>query len=129
MQDQPSATELLGAVISFIRERAMPELEGHTAFHARVAANALDIVKRQLEVAPEANTQEHERLVALLGQDGDLEELNRLLCDKIASGDMGLETPGLADHLWATTLTKLAIDQPNYSGYRRGLEEWQAAGK
>jgi hypothetical protein len=29
----------------------------------------------------------------------------------------------LREHLWETTLTKLAIDQPKYSGYRRALEE------
>ena len=32
-------------------------------------------------------------------------------------------TPDLAAHLWATTLDKLAIDQPSYAGYRRALEK------
>ena len=32
----------------------MPSLEGRNAFHARVAANALAIVARQLELGPEA---------------------------------------------------------------------------
>ncbi len=36
---------------------------------------------------------------------------------------MDLETPGLADHLWETTLAKLAVDQPNYWGYRAALAE------
>lgn len=123
MQDQPSAIDLIGVVAEFIRNHAMPQLQGHAAFHARVAANALDIVKRELEIAPAANAGEHERLRALLGRDGTLDELNRDLCARIEKGEIGLDTPGLADHLWTVTMTKLAIDQPNYSGYVRALEE------
>lgn len=123
MQDQPSAIDLVDIVADFIRNHAMPQLQGHAAFHARVAANALDIVKRELQVAPVANAEEHERLKALLGRDGTLEELNRELCARIEAGGLTLATPGLADHLWEITLTKLAIDQPNYSGYARALEE------
>jgi hypothetical protein len=54
----------------------------------------------------------------LLGEQGDLETLNRRLCARIAAGEIGLSTPGLVDHLWQTTLDKLAIDQPNYAAYR-----------
>lgn len=123
MQDQPTASELVEAVADFIRNHAMPQLQGHAAFHARVAANALDIVKRELDVAPTANAEEASRLTALLGMEGSLEDLNRELCRRIEAGEVGLDTPGLKDHLWRTTLTKLSIDQPNYSGYRRALDE------
>ncbi|MBC7102527.1 MAG: hypothetical protein H5U13_04765 [Parvibaculum sp.] len=123
MQDQPTASELVEAVADFIRNHAMPQLQGHAAFHARVAANALDIVRRELDVAPAANAEETSRLKALLGTDGPLEDLNRELCRLIEMGEVGLDTPGLKDHLWRTTLTKLSIDQPNYSGYRRALDE------
>lgn len=123
MQDQPSAIELVEAVTEFIRNHAMPQLQGHAAFHARVAANALDIVKRELEIGPDAATAEMTRLKMLLSKDGTLDELNRELCEKIEKGEVTLDTPGLREHLWETTLTKLAIDQPKYSGYRRALEE------
>jgi hypothetical protein len=123
MQDQPSAIELVDIVADFIRNHAMPQLQGHAAFHARVAANALDIVKRELQIAPKAAAEERERLAALLGHDGPIDEQNRELCARIGTGELSLETPGLADHLWAITMTKLAIDQPNYSGYVRAREE------
>lgn len=123
MQDQPTAVELVDIVADFIRNHAMPQLQGHAAFHARVAANALDIVRRELEIAPRRNAEEFDRLKALLGCDGTLEDLNRELCARIKRGDVALDTPGLVDHLWEITLTKLAIDQPNYSGYVRALEE------
>lgn len=123
MQDQPTTIELVDIVADFIRNHAMPQLQGHAAFHARVAANALDIVKRELEIAPKANAEELGRLRGLLKRDGTLDELNRELCADIERGDVTLDTPGLAEHLWQITLTKLAIDQPNYSGYTRALEE------
>lgn len=119
MMDQPSIAELVEAVREFLETRAMPELKGHTAFHARVAANALGIVARQLQMGEKANAEETARLVALLGRDGTLEELNRELCGKIRAGAIGLETPGLAEHLAKTTRDKVAIDQPNYSGLKR----------
>ncbi len=61
----------------------MPELKGHTAFHARVAANALGIVARELEYGPAAAEAEKKRLVDLIGSDGTLDELNRVLCTMI----------------------------------------------
>ena len=118
MMDQPSVLELVRVVRDFIEKRAMPELKGHTAFHARVAANALSIVLRELEQGPQSLAGEKARLVALLGRDGTLEDLNRDLGARIRAGEMGLETPGLAAHLEQTTREKVGIDQPNYSGLK-----------
>ena len=119
MQDPPTVTELLEATASFLRDVAVPQLSGHASFHARVAANALDIVKRELELRPAAERDEHARLQALLHTNGSTEDLNALLSRRIAAGELGLQTPGLAEHLWATTLAKVAIDQPTYASYRR----------
>ena len=121
MYDRPEISELVAAVREFVERRALPALEGHTAFHARVAANALAIVERQLRLGAESEAAERLRLRALLGRDGSLAELNRELCARIRSGELGLATPGLAEHLRATTLAKLAVDQPHYSGYLRAL--------
>lgn len=124
MYDPPGLAELVVAVKDFLEQKAMPELEGRTAFHARVAVNALGIVARQLEEGPGAEAAEVERLAQLLGADAatDLETANRELCRRIRAGEMGLDTPGLVDHLRATTLAKVSVDQPKYSGYRRALE-------
>jgi hypothetical protein len=34
---------------------------------------------------------------------------------------MDLSTPGLPEHLWQTTMDKLAVDQPGYAAYKREL--------
>jgi hypothetical protein len=122
MQDRPDVHELITAVQDFLRDRATPELDGRTQFLARVAFNALGIVQRQLEIAPESDAAEHERLRRLLQRDGTLEELNRELCERIRADQMGVEDEALVDHLWKNTMAKLAVDQPKYSAYRRELE-------
>ena len=99
----------------------MPELKGHTAFHARVAANALGIVMRELEQGPAAAAREQARLTTLLGRDGTLMELNRELGARLRDGRMALDAPGLAAHLAETTRDKVAIDQPSYDGLKRFL--------
>ena len=103
------------------RRRAIPQLTGHTAVHARVAANALAIAEREIAGGPAAADEELTRLRSLLGRDGSLDQLNRALAARIASGDISLETPGLAEHLKRTTLDKVAIDQPSYSGFKSAV--------
>ncbi|MGN6284131.1 MAG: DUF6285 domain-containing protein [Afipia sp.] len=122
MQDQPTPAELIGAVADFLRADIAPRLSGHAAFKLRVGVNALDLVVRQLGREARSDAAEAERLADLLDASGPLEDLNRKLSEQIASGAMDLGTPGLADHLWQTTMDKLAVDQPNYASYRRELD-------
>lgn len=122
MHQRPDIEDLLAAVALFLREQALPQLPAHAAYHARVAANMVDIVRRQLQLAPAADAAELQRLRALLQCDGSLAELNTQLCERLADGRIGLQTPGLAEHLWQTTLDKLAVDQPGYESYRRAKE-------
>ena len=126
MQDAPHPEQLLEAVVRFLRDEALPALgrhgEGALAYQARVAANMLDIVRREVVLAPAADAAERAGLQALVGRPGeaaDLATLNRRLADGIADGTLHAATPGLADHLWRSTLAKLAVDQPGYETYRR----------
>ncbi len=119
MQDQPTPVELINAVAEFLRVDVAPQLSGHAAFKLRVGLNALDLVVRQLTHEASGDAAETERLSKLLDASGSLEELNRILSARIAGGEMGFQTPGLTEHVWNTTMDKLAIDQPNYASYRR----------
>ena len=121
MQDEPTPRELTKAVADFLRNDIAPLISGHSAFKLRVAINALDLVTRQLTLEQGDNVEESARLAALLGTQGSLLDLNRSLAERIAAGELDLSTPGLAAHLWQTTMDKLAVDQPNYAAYRREL--------
>jgi hypothetical protein len=121
MQDEPTPTELIKAVADFLRTEITPAIRGHNAFKLRVGINALDVVTRQLALEGPGDAAEAARLKQLLGLDGSLIELNRALCDRIAKGEVDLQTPGLSEHLWQATMDKLAVDQPNYASYKREL--------
>lgn len=117
MQDPPS--------VDFIRDlaSAASDDQARNKFEARMTAAAFELVQRAEALAAQSEAAERERLVALLNEDGDLRSLNERLCALIKSGAMTLATPALAAHLRATTMEKLAIDQPTYAAYRRALEQ------
>ena len=121
MQDEPTPTELIKAVADFLRHEIAPEISGHHAFKLRVSINALDLVTRQLALEQGSDNAETARLSELLNLQGSLGELNRMLAERIARGEVDLQTPGLTEHLWRTTMDKLAVDQPNYAAYKREL--------
>ena len=121
MQDEPTPIELTKAVADFLRNDITPMITGHNAFKLRVGINALDLVARQLTLEEAGDAAEAARLKGLLGMDGSLIELNRALAEKIAKGELDLQAPGLTEHLWRTTMDKLAVDQPSYASYRREL--------
>src|SRR5689334_19680627 len=75
MQDRPTALELLDAARRFLEEQAVPALDGPRQFHARVAANVLAIVGREVRDGDTFLRAEWRRLTDLLGvpgsRDGD----------------------------------------------------------
>lgn len=121
METTPSAAELIAAATEALRDELLPALSGRAAFQARVVANVLDIARRELERGPAADAAELARLRALLGApDTDpLPGLRAALCDAIREGRVTRDTPGLADHLWADTMARLAIEQPGYPSFVR----------
>ena len=128
MQDSPKPEHLLAAVARFLRDEAGPALgrsgQDALAYHARVAANMVDIVSRQLQLVPAADAVELAQLRALLNDPAstdDLARLNQRLAERIEQGVLGTDHPALTDHLWRTTLAKLAVDQPSYATYRQAL--------
>ena len=123
MQDKPSPHELLEGVIRFLRDTALPHLEGRNAYDARIAASLLQTVQRQMVKEREDEAAERESLQRLLdSRSTDLDELQRTLCEQITTASIAWDDPRLLDHLRAVTLAKLAVDQPGYSTYRRVLQ-------
>jgi hypothetical protein len=109
----PKPQELTEAVARWI-EQIRPSLDPRNAFLARVAANALAAVTRELTLGEEAKAAAVQRLEPILGHGGTYEGLNWELCEKLRSGDLGVETPRLMAALRANALDQLAIDQPTY---------------
>lgn len=119
MTNQPSAQELLEAVRDFLEQRVLPEVSEHTAFHTRVAVNALGIVARELAVGGTAEEEERARLTRLVGYEGTRDALDRELCRRIRAGEIGTELALLRAHLERTASDRVMIDQPDYAGRAR----------
>jgi hypothetical protein len=121
MSVHPPATEILASVSRFLHDELLPHLSGADAFNLRVSINAIELVRREIEQQGGADARERERLAALLGGDADLDALRTALCRQIAAGELTLDQPALREHLRATAIDRLAIDQPTYSSYRAAL--------
>lgn len=119
LDERPTAAELIAAVAGFLEKKAAPQLDAATAFHLKVAINALRIVERELQQGDRAAAGDRERLAALLGavpgrEAGDLRALNAELCARIEAGTIGTGDRALREHLLRSTLDRIAIDSPKY---------------
>ena len=125
MNDEPSAEALLRAVERFLERDVVPRLEGVFRFHARVAANAVAMVARELETEDAAASGEWRRLAGLLGDAGPLptdragrraalRARDSELVARIRAGDAdaGPFRARVLAHLRATVADKLAVSRP-----------------
>ena len=123
MHNNPNPPEILAVASDFIRNDLVPNLPPDLSFNARVLANALDLVARQIREDERVVADSYARLVALMGQDGPEDGLTAELARRIEAGDFALEDPALIEYLWTTTLAKLAVDQPKYASFRAETEK------
>ena len=114
-QDRPNKAELLDAVIEYLMERLFPTLDGELAFHARVSANLLTILKRELALGEQMDADELDRLRALLDRDdGSLDDLTRDLAAQIRSGDLDARRDDVMADVKRTVEDKLKVVSPKY---------------
>jgi aminoglycoside phosphotransferase (APT) family kinase protein len=123
-QDQPTAGELLELTAEFLRGEVMPALHGRTAFHVRVAANVLGMVRREIAVAPGHARAEAETLGGLLGErvaqlpsgtgGAALPELRARVSACIRAGDFDGREDELIAALGEITVRRLSVANPRH---------------
>jgi hypothetical protein len=111
----PSAPILLAAAVKYLQEELLPTLTGYHRFQTRVTANVLNIVRRELELRETQSAAERERLRALVGHDGDTENLSGELSELIR-GAIDLNDAELRAHLRQSLADALAINNPKWPG-------------
>ena len=124
MQDRPTIDELLAAVEYFLDTEIVPNVPGARGFHGRVAANAIRIVRRELEREDEALAADWAGLDTLLGPAerphdraglrAALRERNEALCRLIRGGeaDEGELPAQIQRHVRAVVREKLRVTNP-----------------
>lgn len=124
MQDRPTAVELLDALRDFMRDRAANARDRWERFQFQVAANSIDILRREAELEDEFLRQEWAGLDRLLGSEevpggqaaltARLRERNEELVRQIQAGDYddSASEDRLLPHLWETVTNKVRVANP-----------------
>ncbi len=125
MNDRPTATELLRAVERFLERDVVPNVDGPRRFHARVAANVVAIVAREIETEEVQLGGEWERLSELLGERRLRPDRREELRDQIrvrtqelvrriraGEADGGPWREAVVSHLRRTVADKLEVARP-----------------
>lgn len=122
MHDDPSGVDILKAATRHLRDIVMPSVSGRAKFELRVALSALELATREFE-AGDMGTCAREFVAPLQvltsSQATDVRALSETLAELIESGDVDIESPGLVELLYGLSMSKLAVDQPTYSTYRK----------
>lgn len=125
VNDRPSAVELLHAVRRFLERDVVPRLDGPQRYHARVAANVVAIVAREIETEEPQLRAEWQRLGALLSRGEEPPEGRQALRDAVLEGtrelarrirageaDAGAWREAVLEHLRRTVDDKLDVARP-----------------
>jgi hypothetical protein len=116
MQDRPTAVELIEAIREFLEQDVMSSVEGGVRFHTRVAINALGMLEREMQLGPELDAAERERLAALLDHDADLRTLTIELARRIRDGSLDDRRDEVVGAVRASVHAKLLVANPDYVG-------------
>ncbi len=128
MQDRPTYDELLAAVERFLDDEIVAKSEGDRRFYARVSANVLRIVRRELSHEEEHLEREWAGLEELLGSAERLPGRSALLdaiagrneelCGRIRAGDAddGPFRDAALSHVRRTVRDKLVVTNPGWAG-------------
>jgi hypothetical protein len=98
MQDRPTSVELLEAAADFVDRELVPTIEGARQFQARIVANVMRVVAREIKMEDPLVRSEVKALARLLGRDAphlhSLDDLRKAaagmgedLTAKIRAGD------------------------------------------
>jgi aminoglycoside phosphotransferase (APT) family kinase protein len=108
LHGRPTAAELVEAVREFLADDVLEATTGRVRFHARVAANALAVVERELEAGPGAEAGHAARLDALgLADEADL-------AAAVRTGSRADRSDEVEAAVWSAVRAKLAVANPRH---------------
>ncbi len=118
--DKPNSVDLLEAVSHFLDTKIKPEVPAHLAFKLRIVENVLNIVIREIEKGEELSDEVMNQLRNLIESDTpSIKTLAFLIKDK----KIDLNDQDLKDLLVTLSKNKIAVDNPNYSTFKK-LIKW-----
>ena len=117
--DKPNSVDLLEAISHFLNTKIKSEVPAHLAFKIRIIENVLNIVKREIEHGDELSNEIMVQLQNLIEDDSPTIDALALL---IKDEKIDLEDQDLQNILVKLSKNKIAVDNPNYSTYKKLLD-------
>ncbi len=127
MQDRPTSIELLEAAADFVDRELVPVIEGAKQFQARVVANVMRIVAREIQLEDPAVRREVKALAKLLGHEAphlhgldDLRKASASLGEELSArvragdADSGAWRAEVLANVRQSVEDKLRIANPRY---------------
>ncbi|MCC7365503.1 MAG: hypothetical protein IT303_14150 [Dehalococcoidia bacterium] len=124
MQDRPTIDELLEALSRYLQDDVMVNTTGRISFHARVSANVVEMIRRELATEEDHLAEEWAGLDGLLGAEARPATLqawrartlerNEELSRRIAAGDAdsGEWRTAVFAHLRRMSQLRLRVSDP-----------------
>ena len=114
--DKPTSIDLLAAISHFLDTKIKSEVPPHLAFKLRIVENVLNIVIREIEKGDELSKEVINLLQSLIeSETPSIETLALLIKDE----KIDLEDQSLKDLLVTLSKNKIAVDNPNYSTFKK----------
>src|ERR1039457_2319535 len=113
-QSFPDAKTLLQAAAKYLEEELSPTLDGYHRFKTRVTINALNTIRREMELRETQAGAEQKRLAAILKHDGEVDELSRELSERIRDGAIALDNEALGTHIRQSLADAVDINHPTW---------------
>ena len=114
--DRPTSSELIKAVMDFLDTKIKDELPPHLAFKLRITNNVLGMVQREIDKGEELSEEVIKAMSVIIKSD-DL--TTKELSNLIKNEDLDLSDEALKDLLVLLSKNKIAVDNPNYSTYKK----------
>ncbi len=118
--DRPTSSELIKAVMDFLDTKIKDELPPHLAFKLRITNNVLGMVQREIDQGETLQQEVYDAMQSLMHSD---ELTTKKLSELIKDGKIDLKDEALKDLLAILSKNKIAVDNPNYSTYKK-LIKW-----
>ena len=114
--DRPTSSELIKAVMDFLDTKIKDELPPHLAFKLRITNNVLGMVQREIDLGETLQQEVYDAMQNLINSE---ELTTENLSDLIKNGKIDLKNRDLEDLLVLLSKNKIAVDNPNYSTYKK----------
>ena len=114
--DRPTSSELIKAVMDFLDTKIKDELPPHLAFKLRITNNVLGMVQREIDQGETLQQEVYDVMQNLMNSD---ELSTKKLSELIKDGNIDLKNEDLKDLLAILSKNKIAVDNPNYSTYKK----------